>query len=203
MDSLDSFDDIGNADSAAATALAENPQLEQEVSGWMEQLFGKEVVHRVAPGANMVPEVRRGGTRHLVVNEGFGLNQILWLLIKLSMAPQGSINCIEEPEISLHPEAQVSMAAFLAKTAASGKQIIATTHSSLLLLALGKAIRNPDIGLSPSDVAIYEIVAGPGGSKAKRLPLDEKGNIKGWSKTQFGKVERELLHEWSASLPEV
>lgn len=134
-------------------------------------------------------------------SSSYGSRQVLPIVVQLFWSNPGSMILVEEPEISLHPQAQVEMAELLATAAKDGKQILATTHSTFLLLAIGKAIRAGII--SADQVAIYEINKGPEGSEAKSLPIDEKGNIRGWADTEFGKVELALLSSWSKSLAEV
>ena len=138
-----------------------------------------------------------------VALSSFSSRQVLPIILEAFWNDADSVITIEEPEISLHPQAQVDMTELLATAAAEGKQILATTHSTFMLLGIGKVIRNPEVNISSEGAAIYEINKGREGSRAKRLPLDRKGNLKGWTNSSFGKIERELLREWSSSLPKV
>jgi predicted ATPase len=71
---------------------------------------------------------------------GYGSRQIMPVIAQLFWAQPGSIIMIEEPEISLHPEAQVKLGELFAEAVQENKQIIATTHSHFLLLAkIGRA----------------------------------------------------------------
>ena len=194
-------DFVWTANQAAATILAENPSIEEEVSSRMKMLYGIEIVHRLAPQANIVLETKEGRTRRNIINEGFGLNQVLFLVIKLVTAPIDSLICIEEPEISLHPEAQVEMTKLLAKSATEGKQILATTHSTFLLMGLSEAVQDEGIGIKPSDVIVHELEKTAEGTKLKRtIELDEKGYLKDWV-SSFSKVEKRLMREFLNSLP--
>ncbi len=72
-----------------------------------------------------------------------------------------------------------------------GKQIIITTHSHYLLLALTEAIQRNWIGYDK--VAIYEFTKEKEtGSSAKRLTITRKGVIRGWV-SSFAKVDAQLL----------
>jgi predicted ATPase len=111
---------------------------------------------------------------------------------------------IEEPEISLHPEAQVEMCRFLAKHAAQGKQILATTHSQFMLLALRRPIQDKTI--SANDVAVYHVKRNDdpekgevGATVAEQLPLANEGYLEEWVPS-FSKIERELAREWAAAV---
>ncbi len=106
---------------------------------------------------------------------------------------------IEEPEISLHPESQVKLVEMFAEAIKDGKQIIITTHSSLLVLSLNRPIRKGV--LKRDDVAIYDVTKTSKGTQVTPLELTDKGYIKGWIPS-FKKVEQELMREWVQSLPE-
>ena len=78
------------------------------------------------------------------------------------------------------------------------KQITATTHSLIMLQALGYAVHKG--WLDRDDIAVYHVEKGKTGTKAKLLPLGKQGYIKGWVPS-YSKVERQLLREWAKTLP--
>jgi predicted ATPase len=127
---------------------------------------------------------------------GFGSQQILPVIVQLFSAPPDSLIMIEEPEISLHPRAQVNLVRMFSEAVASGQQLIITTHSQTFLLALSEAPRA--YSMSPDDVTIYHMSSGAEGAQAARLPLDSNWSLKGWVPS-FSKVESELLKKWIAS----
>ena len=110
---------------------------------------------------------------------------------------------IEEPEISLHPEAQILMQQMFAEVIKEGKQIILTTHSSFLLLALSKVVKSDLI--SPDEIAIYHIEKGENGTMVnppEPLELNEDGYITGWIPS-YVRVEDQLFTEWAESTEEI
>lgn len=80
----------------------------------------------------------RGGARDLVniADVGFGVSQVLPVLVALHVAAPGQLVYLEQPELHLHPRAQYALAELLADAANRGIRIIAETHSSLLLLGI-------------------------------------------------------------------
>ena len=86
-----------------------------------------------------------------------------------------------------------------------GKQIIATTHSPILPLAIPRLVaRAKEEGLCPDPnelIAVYEVHKDRRGTSVKRLRLNERGYIIGYIES-FLKVERQLLEEWEKGLPE-
>ena len=128
-----------------------------------------------------------------------GARQILTVITELFWSPKASLLMIEEPEISLHPQAQVDVLEMFAEAIKQeNKQIIATTHSHIMLQALGYAVHKG--WLDTYDIAVYHVEKRKFGTKAKLLPLGKQGYIKGWVPS-YTKVERKLLQEWAKTLP--
>ncbi len=128
-----------------------------------------------------------------------GSRQILPVLTQLFWSAPGSLVMIEEPEESLHPQAQVQVIDLFADAIKDGKQILTTTHSTLLLLAMSEAVEKEAI--KPDDIAVYEVTKTSAGTRAKRIPVSDKGILKGWVPS-FAKVESRLLRNALNRLPE-
>ena len=71
-----------------------------------------------------------------IADVGFGISQTLPVIVALLAAEPGQLVYIEQPEIHLHPRAQMAMAKILADAANRGVRVVAETHSSLLLLGI-------------------------------------------------------------------
>lgn len=128
---------------------------------------------------------------------GFGSQQILPVIAQLFSAPAGSLVMVEEPEISLHPAAQLDALRMFADAVDAGQQILLTTHSQTLLLAL--SVLGKERGMSPNDVALYHLSRDHGIPSATRLELDTAWYIKGWVPS-FSEVESRLMKEWIGSV---
>jgi energy-coupling factor transporter ATP-binding protein EcfA2 len=128
-----------------------------------------------------------------------GARQILTVITQLFWSPEGSLLLIEEPEISLHPKAQIDVLEMFAEAIRERKhQIIATTHSVFILQALGYAVLKG--WLKPEEMAVWHVEKGKEGTTATLLPLSEKGYLQEWVPS-FNEVEKDLIREWSKSLP--
>ena len=128
-----------------------------------------------------------------------GARQILTVITQLFWAPRGSLIMIEEPEISLHPKAQIDALEMFAEAIKEDKQIIATTHSLFLMQAIGYGVHKG--WLDASQVAIHHVEKKKAmGTISKQLPIKKTGYIKGWVPS-FTKVERDMLREWVKTLP--
>lgn len=125
----------------------------------------------------------------------YGSSQILTVIAQLFWSERGDVILIEEPEISIHPVGQAKLPELFADAIKEGKQIIITTHSGYLPLALNRALKR---GLKAGDIAVYEVTKDKEGTKAERKEITEKGYIKGWIKS-FYDIEDELIKEWAKS----
>ncbi len=85
----------------------------------------------------------KGGAKDVVnmADVGFGVSQVLPVLVSLLAAEPGQVVYIEQPEIHLHPNAQVALADIVAEVVAERPvQVVLETHSQLMLVALQRAI---------------------------------------------------------------
>ena len=99
--------------------------------------------------------VQRAGRNYSEAHMGYGEGRTQYLIAALESAPERSLILIEEPETSLHPSAQHELAEYLIDVALRrGHQIIMSTHSEYLLIALPSASR---IHLHPKDDSILPI----------------------------------------------
>ncbi len=118
---------------------------------------------------------------------GFGIGQALPVLVEGLRTPEGGTFLVQEPEIHLHPDAQLAMADFLVDLVRSGRRVIAETHSENLLLRIRHLIvgvgRNGWIRsrLNPSQVSLIHVSkTKEGESHARKLDIDELGQIGNW-----------------------
>lgn len=86
---------------------------------------------------------------------GFGLSQLLPLLVEAELRKQSTI-CIEQPELHLHPRLQARVGSVLRKAVEGGNQnrFVIETHSEHLLLRLQRLIREGLLKAS-STLVIY------------------------------------------------
>jgi predicted ATPase len=162
----------------------------RKVEYWADE-FGVKDLWSGLEGASLTVAYRDLGGWLPGILASFGARQILPIIANLFYCPPGSVFLIEEPEISLHPEAQVKLVEMFCEAVKKGKQLITTTHSHYLLLAVTEAIQREWI--KSDDVCIWEITKEEEkGTVAKRLPMTEEGVIKGWV-SSFAKVDAQLL----------
>ena len=121
-----------------------------------------------------------GGTDMVsIADVGFGVSQVLPVLVALIVAEPGRLVYLDEPELHLHPRAQVALARVLAAAAKRGVRVVAETHSSLLLLAVQTLVAEGN--LSPELVKLHWFTRGEdGATKIDTADLDEVGAYGDW-----------------------
>ena len=114
-----------------------------------------------------------------IADVGFGVSQVLPVLVAIIAAEQGQLVYIEQPELHLHPRAQVALAQVLANAAKRGVRVVAETHSSLLLLGIQTLVAEGD--LSPDLVKLHWFTRNESGvTEVKSADLDEAGAYGEW-----------------------
>lgn len=80
----------------------------------------------------------QGGANDLVslADVGLGVSQILPFIVALHVARSGYVVFIEQPEIHLHPRAQLKLAEVIASAVTRGVNVWMETHSSVLVRAI-------------------------------------------------------------------
>jgi predicted ATPase len=116
---------------------------------------------------------------------GFGVSQILPVLVLCYYVPEGSIILLEQPEIHLHPSVQSGLAdVFLDAIKNRKLQIIVESHSEHLLRRLQRRVA--DESIKPDQTALYFCEATDEGSQLKALDVDLYGSIRNWPQDFFG-----------------
>ena len=118
-----------------------------------------------------------------LVNDGFGVNQIVYMLATV-LDTNAGIVCIEEPEIHLHPTAIRKLARELNDIVhkEEGKRLLISTHSEQFIRAFTTLVVE-DKDRSPEDIAIYLVTKKGKTSDFKRQNVNEKGQIEGGLKS--------------------
>ena len=134
----------------------------------------------------------KGGPEVRLTDVGFGISQVLPVLILCYYAPEGSILILEQPEAHLHPKVQTELADVLIDAVKNRNlQIILESHSEYLLSRLQRRIAEKKI--AAVDTALYFCEIKDGTSEIEQLNVDEYGNIRNWPQDFFGDVTGELI----------
>jgi len=146
-------------------------------------------VERIAESSNLY-EVRvqknPGSAKVLVTDVGFGVSQVLPVLVLCYYVPEGSTIFFEQPEIHLHPSVQSHLADVFIDVALNRKvQIIVESHSEHLLNRM--QLRIAEDVISPDDISLYFCEMRSGNtSRIEKLRTNLFGDIENWPKDFFG-----------------
>lgn len=122
-----------------------------------------------------------------IADVGLGVSQILPVIVALIAAEPGQLVYLEQPELHLHPNAQIALAQVLADAAKRGVRVVAETHSSLLLL--GVQILVAEGQLAPELVKLHWFSRNKEGiTEVDSVDIDEAGRYGEWS-VDFDKVD--------------
>ena len=114
-----------------------------------------------------------------IADVGFGVSQVLPVLVALIVARPSQLVYLEQPELHLHPRAQVALAQVLADAAKRGVRVVAETHSSLLLLGVQTLVAEGD--LPPELVKLHWFTRREDGvTEVSSADLDEAGTYGEW-----------------------
>ena len=197
--------DMGRAGESAVAAMLSSAQsgekislgqgrrrrsLEQHVAYWLKELgliHDFHVVRLTADSPLYQVKVRKsaGGPESLITDVGFGVSQILPVLVLCFYAPTGSTIILEQPEIHLHPSVQAGLADVLIDAhKRRDVQIIVESHSEHFLRRLQRRVA--EAALPNDDLAVYFCENAGARSKLTHLRMDIFGNIANWPTDFFG-----------------
>ncbi|MBM4258069.1 MAG: DUF3696 domain-containing protein [Deltaproteobacteria bacterium] len=121
--------------------------------------------------------VKMSGSAFNLVDVGYGVSQVLPIVVDALQEPPRSNFLLQQPEVHLHPKAQAELGSFLAVLAKEHKKrFIIETHSDYLVDRIRMDIRDKK-SLTPDDVAILYFERTDRGVQIHPLELDRDGNI--------------------------
>jgi predicted ATPase len=176
--------------------------LKEKVSKWFKQFeFGYEPEIEELGGNNYRFQIKdaKTGIKVNVSDLGFGVSQLLPVIVQGFAATDGLMFIIEQPEIHLHPKAQSELGDLMIDIAGIKKgerselpkTLLIETHSEHLITRLQRRIAEGII--SHDDVAIYFVEATNEGSKFALIKMDEYGRFENWPAGFFAEDADEMF----------
>jgi hypothetical protein len=117
------------------------------------------------------------GARRNLIDVGYGVSQILPLLVELFRHDRASMFLLQQPEVHLHPSAQAELGSLLCATAESQCQLIVETHSDYVLDRILLDIRDKRTDLKPDDVSILYFERDDLSVTIHSIRIDDEGNV--------------------------
>jgi hypothetical protein len=190
--------EVGAAGESAVPMLAnefsrsrtKHPNLSR-ISDWLNRMnLGRKI--QISPVAKTdlfdVSLTLADGAKLSIPDLGYGISQVLPVLVQCSFAPKGSTLLFEQPELHLHEGAARQLASvFVDVVQARQLHIVAETHSPHLFMEL---LRQVKLGrIKPEHIVLYDVARREGKSVFRKVEIqvDEEGNC-------------EVDHPWARGL---
>ena len=148
-------------------------------------------------GVTLGVRTSRSTDFHRPTHTGFGLTQVLPIVVAALSASENGLLLVENPEVHLHPAGQATMGEFLTEVAAAGVQVLLETHSDHVLNGIRRAVKNGS--LSPDDTVLHffrprQDADTLGMPQVESPMLDVNGNIDSWPDGFFDQFDKDMNH---------
>ena len=167
-------------DQEVASILTVENYFDYKVSEYMEMVAGRHIRARTFIGTSSftidsIP--RNGDTPVSIVNEGFGVNQLAYLLT-IALYDRAKMVLIEEPEIHLHPSMTRKLVHAMVDIVSNhDRRFVISTHSEVFVVSLLSQIAAGKI--SVDDVSFILAEKGEGESEFTKQEAKSNGQIQG------------------------
>jgi predicted ATPase len=148
------------------------------------------------PGANGVTMGLRTSDAtgfHRPIHVGFGLTQVLPVVVAALSAQPGDLLLIENPEVHLHPAGQALMGGFLSSVAAAGIQVVLETHSDHVLNGVRRAVKGGVVEAEDVCVHFFRDREQEGDQVTSPI-IDSRGNLDIWPDGFFDQFDKDMNH---------
>ena len=136
-----------------------------------------------------LPESRPTAADYVnIADVGFGVSQVLPVLVALLVAEEGQLVYVEQPELHLHPRAEYGLARIMADAASRGVKLVVETHSALFLLHVRTLMATGDLDPDVVKLHWFSRDTRDGATVIHSGVLDEIGSFGDWPE-DFGNVE--------------
>lgn len=165
-----------------AEVLKKNKKVNLLVNDWLKNSLQlnvsvkefKDIIHNI--------KIKQNGLDLDITDVGFGISQVLPILVQGFLASEDSITIIEQPEIHLHPKMQANLAdlfiAMIQSIDGVEKRLIIETHSEYLLKRLRRRISEGTV--DHNKIALYFIHPRNnknGTARIQKISIDKNGSF--------------------------
>lgn len=181
---------------------AKNVEFHELIARWLKEMelidtFKVNPLGRHRKEHEVLVRTMHGSSDVNLTDVGFGVSQVLPVVVQCFYTPPNSVMIFEQPEIHLHPIVQAGLAdlfieAIQARERTEDRrvQFLIESHSEHFLRRLQRRIAEEK--LDRDNAALYFCEAAPSGARIKPLQLDLFGRIDNWPDGFFGDITQEL-----------
>ena len=121
-------------------------------------------------------QVSIGSKKTNLMDVGYGVSQILPLIVDAQRATSNTTLLLQQPEVHLHPKAQAALGSMIKDwVSKSKKTVVVETHSDYLVDRLRLEVKRGY--LKPSDIKIFFLEKKGSQTKLHSLEIDLQGNV--------------------------
>ena len=143
-------------------------------------LFGDINVRRLGKSTSdpFQLQIKVNGPKVNLIDVGYGVNQILPILVRIFDSRRQTTFLMQQPEVHLHPKGQAELVSLLATLARQRKHsFIIETHSDAMINRARIEIMNERI--IPEDVSLIYLEPSGNSVKVHNIQFDEQANLLG------------------------
>ena len=123
-------------------------------------------------------QIKVNGPRANVIDVGYGVNQLLPILVRLFNADSGMTFLMQQPEVHLHPKGQAELSSlFTALVKQRRHRFVIETHSDAMINRARIEIMNKRI--APEDVSLIYLEPAGNSVNVHNVRFDEQANLLG------------------------
>ena len=126
-----------------------------------------------------------------IADVGFGVSQILPIIVEGCIMKQYQTLLLEQPEIHLHPKAQALAMDFFSMIASAERQLIIETHSDHLFNGVRRLIAQKSISVEDASILFFRM-RDMQESRPVHVELTEKGRMVTYEKGLFDQFDDDL-----------
>jgi hypothetical protein len=121
----------------------------------------------------------KSGVSSSLADNGFGLSQVLPIIVQAAHSEPGSVLVVEQPEIHLHPEAQATLADMLIDIYKKRRvRVLVETHSEHLIRRLQLRVAERRLKRDRVSVLLFDMTRA--GTSVTKLAITEDGRRDQW-----------------------
>lgn len=172
---------ISSSGTKILSILDKEPSIKEEINRWLKK-FELEVDTNDITHIIQSIKITNSGLSLDITDVGFGISQILPVILISVLAKPGELTIIEQPEIHIHPKMQSELADFFIEQINKNKYFLIETHSEALLKRLRRrmAEHNSDknMGIASNRVAIHYVEKRRdkrSGSQINKIKISDSG----------------------------
>ncbi|WP_342230089.1 AAA family ATPase, partial [Yersinia enterocolitica] len=163
-----------------AEVLKKNPDIKDKINSLLAQFSIAVDVEKVNDIIHKI-SVTQDAVNLELTDVGFGISQVLPVLVQAYLSPKNSITIIEQPEIHLHPNMQAWLTDAIINIALEeNKRFLIETHSDALIRRVRLRIVDESSQLTEDNVRIYHLERDKihSSTSLSHIPISSEGDIR-------------------------